>query len=135
VSICEVEMMRWFRTFCSPRKTRIPHAAPLTMIGEGATFPLMRSKLGFLLVHGLAAADEYMLLSTTARLIHNNPVTADPAFKRRFLLCWSLAFCDLLGLGDFFLSLSRHLLSPLLNGNGVYESLLTIRQILIMLPC
>ena len=118
-----------------PRTKQKYPPAPLTMLGVESRFSLMRRKLDFLLVHRLAAADEDVLLCTTARLIYNDSVTANPAFKRRFFLCWGLWFNDLLGLGGFFLSLRGHFFSPLLDDNGVYESLLTIRQILIMLPC
>ena len=71
-----------------------------------------------------------MLLNTTARFIYNDPVTANPAFKRRFLLCWGLWFDDLLGFGGSFLSLSGHFLSPLLDVNGVHEYLVTIPLLL-----
>ena len=78
----------------------------------------------------MAAADEYMLLSTTAGLIYYDPITTNPTFKRRFFLCWGLSFDDLLGLGDLFLSLSGHLFSPLLDDDGVYEFLFSILHLL-----
>jgi hypothetical protein len=71
-----------------------------------------------------------MLLSTTARFVYNDPVAANPTFKRRFFLCWGLSFDDLLGLGDLFLSLSGHILSPLLDDDGVYEFLFSILHLL-----